>query len=108
VARCGCAGQTCSCVLVEGDNVTITGSGSAGSPFVISADGGGGGDPVTVSVTDTPTLDLTLTGAGHPYVLSGVVKLDPDAGNLLTSTSGLLITCADILACIDDVDGGSP
>lgn len=44
MARCNCGAQTCSCVLREGENITITGAGTARDPWVISAAGGEGGE----------------------------------------------------------------
>jgi microcystin-dependent protein len=48
--RCGCASDQCSCHIIEGPNVSISGSGSRNDPYVIGAatqvvnpDGGGGG-----------------------------------------------------------------
>ena len=43
MARCNCTGQTCGCRLVAGENVTLTGSGTARDPWVISAAAGGEG-----------------------------------------------------------------
>lgn len=43
MARCDCHGGTCDCVITAGANVTVTGAGTATSPFVISATGGGDG-----------------------------------------------------------------
>ena len=41
--NCGCGAQTCSCRIIAGANITITGSGSARDPWQISAAGGGEG-----------------------------------------------------------------
>lgn len=44
MARCsGCSGDRCSCVIRNGENVTVTGAGTPTNPFVISAAAGGGG-----------------------------------------------------------------
>lgn len=37
MARCGCS-TTCSCLVTAGDNVTVTGNGSAANPYVVSAE----------------------------------------------------------------------
>lgn len=92
MARCGCGGTTCSC-FVTGDGVTttVTGAGTAGSPFVVSA------SQTPITVTDTSTIDLTLLGND----ISGIVKVDPAAGNLIVVTAnGLRLDCAAIATCI--------
>lgn len=43
MARCNCTGQTCGCRLVAGENITLTGAGTARDPWVISATAGGEG-----------------------------------------------------------------
>lgn len=51
----------------------------------------------SVGVADTPTLDLSLLAG----VISGNVKLDAGAGNILQSVAGgLRLDCADIQACV--------
>jgi microcystin-dependent protein len=37
MVRCGCASDQCSCNIVEGQNVTVSGTGSRTNPYVISA-----------------------------------------------------------------------
>jgi hypothetical protein len=78
MARCDCAGGRCSCGVVGGDGIEITGSGEATNPYVISAVG----QPLTgqLTVEDTATLNLTLTGDGvlnEPYTISGEVLSAP-------------------------------
>lgn len=69
MARCSCNGQTCGCVIQEGDNVTITGAGTAASPMIISASTGGGGgsafdpgDLKAVAYANTPAGWLECNG----------------------------------------------
>ncbi|WP_284576844.1 hypothetical protein [Streptomyces sp. 2P-4] len=102
-----CCRTTCSCVINAGDRITITGNGSATSPYVISA------DQTVVQVTDTDTVDMTISGtgsAGSPYNISSVVKLDatpPGGGtNLIQSNAeGLYLECAQVRTCFSAGDG---
>lgn len=75
----------------------MTGAGSLGSPWVVSSDGN------ATQIMDTPTINMTITGtgtSGDPYIISGAVKLNPSASNLLTATaSGLFLDCAAVAAC---------
>lgn len=67
MAKCGCSGQSCSCAITAGANITITGTGSTTNPFRISA------RPLNVQVTDTATINMTLTGDGsttNPWTFS--------------------------------------
>lgn len=93
MARCGCSGSTtCSCFVEAGPGVTVTGSGSMANPFVVSA------DAQTYDVEDSPSIDFTLT-PGSPNIITGIVKLDPAAGNLITlAGGGLRVDCAGITA----------
>ena len=71
MARCGCAGTSCSCVVQGSGAVTVTGSGSTGSPYVIA----GGG---VLNITDTATVNLSLSGSGSvgtPYNLSAAATV---------------------------------
>lgn len=43
MAKCSCSGQTCGCRLVAGENITVTGAGTARDPWVIAGEAGGGG-----------------------------------------------------------------
>lgn len=69
MARCsGCSGDRCSCVLRAGENVTVSGAGTATNPFVITAQGGEGtsvptGTIVMYGGTAIPAGWLTANGA---------------------------------------------
>jgi hypothetical protein len=81
VARCGCAGGTCQCLVQEGAGISVSGSGSAGNPYVVAVESGGGDIGGLLTVQDSATMDLALTGSGTtvtPYVLSAqaVMSLD--------------------------------
>jgi len=74
MARCGCSGASCSCVVTGSGSVSVTGSGSVTNPFVVN----GGGSLI---VSDSATVDLTLEGVGSassPYSLKAdaLVSLD--------------------------------
>lgn len=100
---CGCRGSSCSCLIVAGSNVTVTGSGRSFDPYVIAAMGGGGGGGCAyapemtraeaialrdaaglvvgcpVLITDGPTI-------GTPaYTSSTLILLEPVADNMLGS-----------------------
>ena len=98
MARCGCSGTSCSCVVQGSGGITVTGSGSAANPYEIS----GGG---VIEVVDTATVDLTLTGDGSsatPYSLSAdaTVKVTD-----LTDVDMTGATPGDVLALNGTGDG---
>lgn len=84
MARCGCGGQTCSCVVQGSGAISVLGSGSPTNPYIIS-----GG--ASISVLDTATIDLTKTGAGSaadPYILQAdLVANLGDLANVDTSVT---------------------
>lgn len=103
---CGCGGNAalnCNCVVVPGTGATVTGTGTPEDPYVVSA------ALAALGVTDTTSLDLTLTGTGAPatpYSLSGVVRRDPAANNLLTiGASGLGVSCTAVQDCMSTAMG---
>jgi hypothetical protein len=68
---CGCDSKMgCTCQLVGGQGVVVSGMGSAGDPFIIDS------TIVQTGVSDTPSLDLTLAS----HVISGKVRLAPLLG----------------------------
>jgi 3D (Asp-Asp-Asp) domain-containing protein len=110
MAQFGCGSSRCTCVVQAGPNITVTGNGSGGAPYVIGTSGGGGGtvtcddvrpclsagpgvdyDPATGVIAAEPTVvqagaNVTVTGAGStasPYV----VAADP-------------VTCDDVRPCL--------
>lgn len=73
--RCDCAGSRCTCSVVGGAGINVTGSGEIGNPYTIESDGGQIAGLLVVE--DTASLDLSLTGEGipnEPYVLRGTVN----------------------------------
>lgn len=91
MARCGCAGAACSCFLTAGTNVTVTGAGTVGSPWVISA--------ASVGFTPQSTTSIALSLVSNILTASAII--DPTTGNLLTITgSGLRVDCTDVATCV--------
>lgn len=80
MAKCGCSGTSCNCVVKAGNGTTVSGNGSQGSPYIVSS------TPVTV--TDTNSVDLTLAGQN----ISADVNISTTAGNALTEdATGLYV-----------------
>ncbi|MFJ4627188.1 hypothetical protein [Streptomyces sp. NPDC088847] len=108
MAKC-CGLSPCNCRVVAGTGTTVTGNGSAATPYTISADP----EPTALAVQDSATVDLGLTGtgtAGDPYTVTADVVLDPapPAGgtNLLQeSPDGLYVECDDVRGCLSAGDG---
>lgn len=75
MARCGC-GSSCGCSLTAGDNTVITGSGTAGNPWVIDS-----------HANCTEVRGCLASGAGtvyDPATGSFTVCVSPNAGNQLS------------------------
>lgn len=87
MARCGCAGTSCSCVIQGGNGIVVDGAGTETNPYIIS--GGGGASGGVLTVLDTETVDLSLLGTGtpaNPYVLSANATLNLDQLNDVVAT----------------------
>lgn len=95
--RCGCSESVCACVVTgDGTTITVTGNGTAASPYVIAATG----SDTAVEALDTGSVDTTVTGTGtsvDPYVISAVVIPSGDEGNcvVLGTDGGVYAPCAD-------------
>jgi hypothetical protein len=90
MARCGCAGTTCTCVVEGSGSVVVTGGGSEANPFVVNG-------PV-LNIVDTATVNLTKTGAGtaaSPWSLSADATVTLDA---LTDVSTAGATTGQVLS----------
>lgn len=77
MARCGCGGSSCSCKVIAGTGIKVTGNGSALQPFVVEALS----SSITslLEVDNTATINMTLLGSGttaDPYVLRATADLD--------------------------------
>ena len=89
MARCGCTGQSCSCLVQGSGAITVTGSGSALNPYVVS-----GG--AAIAVLDSSTIDLTLSGDGSgssPYSLraDATITLGELEGVSVTGSTGYVL-----------------
>lgn len=97
---CGC-GSTCSCRVVQGPGITVTGSGTASDPFVVS---GAAATPTVITVTDTPSVDMTITGTGtpgDPYVISSVAAAATPTVIQVTDTASLDLTLTGSGTAVD-------
>jgi len=77
MARCGCSNQTCSCKVIPGDNIKITGVGTTAAPYKVS------GIPTVLTVRDSVSIDMVLTGEGtedSPYLLGADLATEPTGG----------------------------
>lgn len=75
MARCGCSGASCSCLITGQGGVTVVGAGSINNPYIITAD-------VEVGVQDTSTINMTKTGDGspaNPFLFQADATLDLNA-----------------------------
>jgi len=77
MARCRCSNVECTCKLVGGENVSITGTGNSNDPYIIHAHPSAEG---VVMAGDTPTLDMEVSGSGtldDPLVIRGQANIGP-------------------------------
>ena len=107
MARCGCGGSVCNCVVQAGTGTTVSGTGSVANPYVVSADA-----PPCSSVR--PCISAT-SGAAYDSG-TGVITADlsGDAGNqlILGGDGGLfvpaaVVDCADVRPCISATGGAA-
>lgn len=64
--KCSCAGSACNCNITVGDGLTVSGTGNANSPFVISLTA----QSVPVTVTVAGPVDLSALTSGAVAYLS--------------------------------------
>lgn len=87
--RCGCGSSgVCNCLIVAGDNIIVTGSGSTGNPYVITGSGGGGGGSC---VTTTLTALLALQTAGTLDTCTTYIVTDWVTPNALPGPNWLFV-----------------
>src|SRR6188768_2563499 len=104
LARCGCSEGVCNCTIQAGPGTTITGSGTASSPYIVSADG-------AVDCTDVRPCITSGDGASYNQA-TGVISARPstDPGNAIAfgGDGGLYALgsdCATVRACLTEGDG---
>lgn len=93
MARCGCSGSVCNCVILSSDTVLVEGSGTPGNPYVLTAESGGGGGTFIVEGTG-----ITITGTGtlvDPYVISA------DGGSTCVTTTIAALTALQTAGTLD-------
>lgn len=56
---CGCAGNSCGCLVTQGSGITVTGTGNASDPFIVSAQQSG---LIELGPYTTPGASVDLTG----------------------------------------------
>lgn len=79
MARCGCSGVACSCVLSAGEGILVGGAGTPSSPWVITATGTPPEGIPQANVTDlVPDLDLLLNPPAC-RVFNSVAESIPDS-----------------------------
>lgn len=95
MARCGCAGSSCSCVIKGAGTVTVTGSGTTARPYVVDSRlylaGGVAGN-----------VDISLVGGGSiddPYVINATVDVYLDDLQDVNTAGG---STGDVLALQSD------
>lgn len=64
MARCSCAGSSCSCLISAGGGTTVTGSGTATDPYIISA------APVPAQFTQSAAGPLDLSAVNASAVVN--------------------------------------
>ncbi|MER7841660.1 hypothetical protein ABTY98_38695 [Streptomyces sp. NPDC096040] len=94
MARCGCAGGSCNCAVQAGTNVSVSGSGSAANPYVISSE-----VPcadVRACLSAGPGINLDQATGQISAHLSGQagnnVVVGPDGGLLVPTAGGQVVT----------------
>lgn len=75
MARCGCSGTGCSCLVIGTGGITVTGTGTTADPYRIG--GGSGAISQALKVQSTPSLALRMIGEGtttDPFILTGTAQ----------------------------------
>lgn len=102
-----CSRRSCNCFLAEGDNVTITGDGSADSPYTISTTGA----ESFTEIVSTSNDCVTIAGLGTiASPLTVTLVFDPDSPiPIECGENGIRVltdTCQEIMCDEDGVPQG--
>lgn len=109
MGRCGACSSTCACNVQGTDGITVTGNGSADSPFIATLTPGTGTDAGCEEVMDCVGSNL---GDGLTYNDTGNtldVELSTDSGNVLAfgTDDGLYLgigsesnACTAVMTCV--------
>ncbi|MGW2951481.1 hypothetical protein [Streptomyces eurythermus] len=94
VARCGCGGGQCDCTIQGGENVTVSGSGSAANPYVVSVKVPCEEARACLSAGSGITFDqATGVIASHLSSQAGNnIAVGPDGGLLVPTVGGQILT----------------
>lgn len=85
---CGCSDNSCSCVINGGTNVTVSGGGSAGNPFVINASSA----ETTFAATSTDHSLVITPGGTDGHAPNFDLHIDPDSPSAITvTTAGIAV-----------------
>lgn len=101
MAKCGCAGGTCSCLLTAGTNIEITGTGTGTNPYVLNVTGYPDSQP---SVTQTWSGAVNLTSLTGPRTIRATLTGNVSGVNLPTWSSAMSASITLILT--QDATGG--
>lgn len=90
MALCGCGTDGgCGCEIQAGSGISVSGTGEAVDPFIVSATG----TAAAIEDADTATVSMHVTGDGSgadPVTVSADVRLDP-SGGLTSSIAGVAV-----------------
>lgn len=78
MARCNCSGSSCGCLIVAGDGATVTGTGTANDPFVVTADLAQVPVGSAIAVSNSTTIEFGKKGTGttgDPVVITAGLAL---------------------------------
>lgn len=80
MARCSCAGGSCSCLIIQGNGIRVSGTGNASAPYEISL----APAPNELTLSADGPLDLSAI-SGYASVL---VTLDANATSMVLPAAG--------------------